>query len=328
MTEIILSICIPTYNRSNILKETISHLIKCKRDDIEIVICDNASPDRTEIIVKEFEDSRIKYYKNLLNYGVDMNILKCIERAKGEFIYFITDEDIINLDLIPWIINLIKTKKELNMIIGTVLDKRNGINKIMYPFGNHIYKPGPQAILNLFFKEGYLAGIIIKRDSVDINLAKKYIGCIYIHQVLMLQAMKKGYSMTSSKIFCYIPDRELISEIYMFKDYCKNKPYFSPLGTFSQLEDRYQIIDEILSEYPQIQLILRNREYKKWADVLARTIFMSPKSFIVENHKIIKILNKNKNIIKTHIFLIEFFKKFIKYLFSVKFWRNKIFRLN
>ncbi|MBY9007047.1 MAG: glycosyltransferase family 2 protein [Candidatus Lokiarchaeota archaeon] len=327
MTEIILSICIPTYNRSPIIYKTLDHLIKCKRNDIEIVVSDNASPDDTEIRIKSIEDPRVKYFKNQVNYGIDMNILKCVERAKGEFIYFITDEDIINLELIPWIINLIKNIKELNLIIGSVLDKRNGLNNVVSKFKDRTFNPGPHAILNLFFREGYLAGIIIRRGALNVSEAERYNGCIYIHQVLMLQAMKTGYAMTSSKIFCYIPDNKLISEIYMLKDYCIDKPFYSPLGTFSQLEDRQKIINEILGEYPKIQLFLKNREYKKWAEILARTIFISPKNFIVEIYQILKILRKNKEIVKTHIFIIEFLRKVKNYLTSKNYWFTKIFRI-
>lgn len=47
-----LSICIPTYNRSEVLKESLMQLLKYEGDDIEVVISDNCSPDNTEEVVR------------------------------------------------------------------------------------------------------------------------------------------------------------------------------------------------------------------------------------------------------------------------------------
>ena len=45
----ILSLCIPTYNRANILEKTISIIVSCRSfdSDVELVISDNCSTDNT-----------------------------------------------------------------------------------------------------------------------------------------------------------------------------------------------------------------------------------------------------------------------------------------
>ena len=325
MKDIKLSICIPTYNRSKTIYNTLMHLIQCSRDDIEFVISDNASPDDTETLVKSIKDPRIKYFKNKSNYGIDLNILKCVKRANGSFIYFITDEDRIKLKLIPWIIGLFDKTNKLNLMIGTVLDERTNPYKIVYQFKDRIFNPGASALLKIFLKEGYLAGIIIKRDVLDLTQARKYVGCIYIHQVLMGQAMKSGYTITSSKIFCSIPNKQYKSEIYMLKSYCKGKSFYSPLGTFSQLEDKLVIIKELLSEYPKVKEVSIEIEKSRWAELLARAIFMSPRSFIKNFHILVRIMLKNKEITKSHQFWFNFIIRIKKYLFSHEYWQKKIF---
>ena len=88
-----LSICIPTYNRSNYLKRAIESCLLTNHQTIKIYIQDNASPDDTVQVVKEFNDSRISYVRNTENIGGALNTERLIARCAGEYILFITDDD-------------------------------------------------------------------------------------------------------------------------------------------------------------------------------------------------------------------------------------------
>ncbi|MEI6774123.1 MAG: glycosyltransferase family 2 protein [bacterium] len=69
----LLSICIPTYNRQEYLKQCLDSIVNQKGFDtekIEIVISDNASPDKTNLLVKEYQ----KKYKNITYSRNDQNI--------------------------------------------------------------------------------------------------------------------------------------------------------------------------------------------------------------------------------------------------------------
>ena len=71
-----LSICIPTYNRSNELKQCIDSIV-CQKEflinnQVEIIVCDNCSSDNTKVICKDFESrfgANFKYYCNNVNIG-------------------------------------------------------------------------------------------------------------------------------------------------------------------------------------------------------------------------------------------------------------------
>lgn len=43
-----ISICIPTYNRANVVYRTVVNCLKCKDEDIEVVVSNNCSEDNTE----------------------------------------------------------------------------------------------------------------------------------------------------------------------------------------------------------------------------------------------------------------------------------------
>lgn len=70
--EVLLSICIPTYNRCEYLKKTIESIIvqdEFKSGQVEIVISDNASTDNTNVMIEQYTSvyDNIKYYRNKEN---------------------------------------------------------------------------------------------------------------------------------------------------------------------------------------------------------------------------------------------------------------------
>lgn len=93
-----LSICIPTYNRSFFLKECLNSVLPQVRSkgEVEVIVIDNASPDDTQAVVKEFTASYdcLKYYRNEGNLGYAGNQVKCIEYTTGDYMAFLCDDDV------------------------------------------------------------------------------------------------------------------------------------------------------------------------------------------------------------------------------------------
>src|SRR5258708_7388899 len=95
----LLTIAVPTYNRSSFLNELLSCLFEqCMSDRrIELLVSDNASTDETPAIVAGYVDRRlqIRYLRNLSNIGADANFMQCFEKAKGKYVWLIGDDDIV-----------------------------------------------------------------------------------------------------------------------------------------------------------------------------------------------------------------------------------------
>lgn len=86
--KLLLSICIPTYNRSGYLKKSIESIISQKPfldGEVEIVISDNASTDDTEEVVRRFvkNHTNIFYYKNSINVR-DKNFPLVLSKGHGK----------------------------------------------------------------------------------------------------------------------------------------------------------------------------------------------------------------------------------------------------
>ncbi len=87
------SVCIPTYNRASMLPAAIESVLAQDFDNFELIICDNASTDKTEEVVKDYTDRRLRYvrYDNLVSmYG---NHNRCVELALGNWIVFLHSDD-------------------------------------------------------------------------------------------------------------------------------------------------------------------------------------------------------------------------------------------
>jgi len=61
---------------------------------MEILVVDNASTDRTPALLQEFNDERLKIYRNEVNIGAEGNFSKAVQLARGEYIALFHADDI------------------------------------------------------------------------------------------------------------------------------------------------------------------------------------------------------------------------------------------
>lgn len=88
------SICVPTFNRAGTLRTTLEAILRQTYADWEMIVCDDASTDDTESVVKEYQDGRIRYYHNQSNRGLYANFNYGISLARGEYVAIYHDHDI------------------------------------------------------------------------------------------------------------------------------------------------------------------------------------------------------------------------------------------
>ena len=187
-----LSICIPTYNRAPALADCLASIFKSARsyeEQIEVVIADNASEDKTLDVVTEFQKlhSWIQYRRNRKNIGAARNIYNVIDMAAGEYIWVIGDDDKMTSEAIPRVFeyieadyNLIITNfshwvPDFSRLVGehrmplNLPESINDANQLMECFG-----------LNL----GYISSCIIRAStylSTNRDECEQYLTCGFPH---------------------------------------------------------------------------------------------------------------------------------------------------
>jgi glycosyltransferase involved in cell wall biosynthesis len=94
------SVCIPAYKNADYIGETIESVLAQTYENIEVVICDDCSPDNTVEVIRSFSDPRITLYENEKNLGMSGNWNNCLSKCRGEFIKLICADDLLAPDAI------------------------------------------------------------------------------------------------------------------------------------------------------------------------------------------------------------------------------------
>jgi glycosyltransferase involved in cell wall biosynthesis len=90
----LVSVILPTYNRSKLLKRSIESVLCQSFTDYELIIVDDCSKDDTSQIVSQFKDERIKYIKIDKNSGGSLIPRKVgFKYSSGKYIATLDDDD-------------------------------------------------------------------------------------------------------------------------------------------------------------------------------------------------------------------------------------------
>jgi len=177
---------IPVYNGDfciGLTLESIRDALNNVQDktQIEILISDNKSTDKTSEVVKSFvNDYKIKYYCNDTNIGYDGNIDTIVKRASGEYIWFLGCGEKVKIDSLSRLIEKLNNDIEYTNILldfdiyderkNTITDKRvfNFENDVLLEGKNNFKynKYGPAVSSNVINKRMWLK-VIEKPLTVD-----------------------------------------------------------------------------------------------------------------------------------------------------------------
>lgn len=113
------SICIPTYNRKEYLREALDSILAQTYKDYEIVIVDDGSTDGTEQMLKD-AGYPIRYYLQE-NQGEAASRNKLIELSRGRFVAFIDSDDLLMPDAIEHMVKVMDAESGNVIVYGTYL---------------------------------------------------------------------------------------------------------------------------------------------------------------------------------------------------------------
>jgi glycosyltransferase involved in cell wall biosynthesis len=87
------SILMPTYEREDLIGDSIRSALDQTFTDFVLIVGDNSESDRTEELVRSFDDPRIRYHRNRPGLGPMGNWVDLVERAETPFIATLHDDD-------------------------------------------------------------------------------------------------------------------------------------------------------------------------------------------------------------------------------------------
>ncbi|SHG30303.1 Glycosyl transferase family 2 [Flavobacterium fluvii] len=121
----LVSICIPTYNGEKYIEEALNSAIIQTYTNLEIIISDDASIDRTIEIINSYRNlSSIPFYiYHHIPDGIGSNWNNCVKKAKGKYIKFLFQDDV----LLPTCVEQMVQLAVINDNVGMVYCKRKFI---------------------------------------------------------------------------------------------------------------------------------------------------------------------------------------------------------
>ena len=89
----LVSVLIPAYNHERWVTECLESVLQQTYQNIEVLVLDDFSPDRTFEIVSAIRDPRLSCSRNVKNLGISRTFNALLEQAAGDFIAFIGSDD-------------------------------------------------------------------------------------------------------------------------------------------------------------------------------------------------------------------------------------------
>lgn len=89
----LVSVIMPNYNGEKYLAEAIASVLAQSYKNLELIIADDCSSDKSLEIVKSFSDARIKVFRNEKNCGAACSHNAAIKKASGKWLAFLDGDD-------------------------------------------------------------------------------------------------------------------------------------------------------------------------------------------------------------------------------------------
>lgn len=129
ISDTLVSIGIPTYNRPDELDQCLQLIRKQTHKNIEIIVSDNASsksPQIEKIVNRhQLQDSRIVFFQQKDNIGSIGNFEFVLEKASAEFFMWAADDDELELTYIEQLLPVLQKNNDYGFVVSgyDVVDK-------------------------------------------------------------------------------------------------------------------------------------------------------------------------------------------------------------
>lgn len=128
-TEPLVSVIIPVYNREKFIVRAINSCLRQSHRNIEILVIDDGSSDKTLKTAKAMEDQdeRVRVLGNSRNRGVNYCRNVGLKKSKGKYVNFLDSDDVLCEDKIRAQSCLLERNPSIDCVVTHVLRKSNGM---------------------------------------------------------------------------------------------------------------------------------------------------------------------------------------------------------
>ncbi len=246
-----IEVFILTYNRKDMLKDSIISILNQSIGKIDITVMDNGSSDGTDEMVKEMmkEHSNLYYHKRKENGLQIDNFIEAVNHAKKDFVMMFHDDDIIHPDYIKYAIGAINKYPNTSIISCCYKEWTNPTNDNWEKASQRFdYCSDKKTFVNYLYRMqryGYSSTIYkiqnLKDYQYDINYYKQFgkIG----DKPFVANTMKNddgAVIFRSKKLLRY--------RVHPGQDTSSSGPYYDEIIAYSKFAKQY-MLDSLYSKF-------------------------------------------------------------------------------
>lgn len=306
------SIIVPIYNEEKNLKKCIDSLINQTYKNLEIILINDGSTDKSKEIIDEFKDKRIiAIHKKNTGIGDTRNI--GIDKSTGDYIMFVDSDDYIELNCVETLVNRLITDDVDLVVSNYYLDTPNRVYEIKFEnLGVTCIKEDPNLLCKINFapwnklykKELFKSNnnrfpVRIKYEDapvvVEAIISAKKIS--FVSDYLFHYVMKKsGETITrDERIFDIITICSMIEKKLANYDYINKTNLFVKILTPYLKNSRYISNVNLRNEFIDAIYIFLRRIDKKWYKCSYLKKENKLKKIIITHKPLLKEVNKIKS---------------------------------
>ena len=257
-----LSICIPTYNYGKYLQKNLETLTQEKNFDFcEVLIGDSGSTDDTELIVTEYAKhyDNIHYHNFTKKLGIDTDLKKTSDLCSGEYIWFLSADDVPTKGCITRILNDISSEPTCVLYERIICDYFLNIKKkstwsdfdkakSVNFTSTEKYVDYLTSLCSIGGLFSFMSVIVIKRDAWrNVNCDDVPVARNYQHVVRILRILHE-------------PDHRLSIPRYYLVNFRGDNDSFSSLGAFNRLMIDLKGYRRIIRMYQDEEIISKLKQ--------------------------------------------------------------------
>lgn len=216
-TRKLFSVCIPAYNRTRYLGLLLDSILAQDFRDFEIVICEDRSPERNRIaaVVCEYQSrypKTLRYFENPENLGYDGNVRNLVEKASGEFCFFMGNDDVMCPSALENAASVIRRYPNVGVVLKSYAwfngTPENVNQEIRWFKEEKEFPPGNSAIRFAFRRSGVLSGYIVHRDTANQSATSKFDGTLFYQMHLTASVLTAKTAVCTPKVLILCRENE------------------------------------------------------------------------------------------------------------------------
>lgn len=266
--QAMVSFCIATFQRYDILAELIQEILSVNSDKIEVVICDDHSLDDSIEKIRQIQDARLKIFVNKENIGSLSNICETLDKGEGEYLFYVNDRDNVDPMKMKTLLVILEHLKADHVAFARCIPGQYGKQKYQ------VFKEGEEALVEFACRIDHPTGFIFRKEIWDkIKIRKRFFedqkyGDHAITQICAIMAQKYRGAVIYGDI-CNVSRRRLDFAVEKSGYYRKRKDkrlWYSPEVIYRELRIGQKFLKQLGVSDPIRERILIDRytQYLPW----------------------------------------------------------------